>query len=114
MHTHKSQLEPYARLLEDFLQARISALDFETKYLKIFTEDPTMWTKPEYKILERLFESVDAFCADESLIEPEKGDLTEDQLRLETGRALDALKQRVTRGLYTAANNIDSGLYAQY
>lgn len=82
-------LAPYRKLIEQFLNNQISALDFEREYLDMFKNDTTEWPEAEYDVLNDLFGDVDAFCADPELRDP--GDLDEEQLRQQAKIAIQRL-----------------------
>ena len=72
-----------------FLTGRLSAAEFEQRYLRLFLGDESMRSEPVYQILNRLFADVDAFCPDPTI----RGayDIDEPQLRSSVAAALDAL-----------------------
>ena len=72
-------IQGYIDLLTAFISKKISVLRFEQKFLQLFKSEETDLSGVEFKILDRLFADVDAFCADPQL--REKGDLDEGELR---------------------------------
>jgi hypothetical protein len=92
----RSRLQSYIELIESFCQKKIMATEFEQEYLHQYKNDPTDWSEVEFAILDELFGTVDAFCADPHL--REEGDVDEEQLReacktaLGKIRALDVMR----------------------
>ena len=84
--------EPYVSMIESFLGCSFTAVEFERSYRDRYLEDPTLWDKEVFRILDTLFGEVDAFCADPSLRDAD--DLDEKGLR---AAATVALKQLQTR-----------------
>ena len=74
----KSELLPYIELLREFGQHKISASNFERRFLNLYKEDRTEWAKEEFLILDELFGSVDAFCSEPDL--RDENDVDEAQL----------------------------------
>ena len=85
-------LQQYSYLLQQYLTKKISAKEFETKYLKMFKYDDTFRTGKEFQILDRLFNDVDAYCDDPALIEDTRFDINESELRKRAERAYSNLK----------------------
>lgn len=82
-------LSEYIELARLFLKDKISAIEFERRYLRMFKEDPAIRPDGEYQILNRLFSDVDSFCADPAL--RTVNDLDEGQLRFHVSNAISAL-----------------------
>ncbi len=63
MKNHILQIKDvYIPLLEDFLEDRISAWDFQDKYRAAIYEDPYIYPKPEiYRLLQDIFEDALAY-----------------------------------------------------
>jgi hypothetical protein len=78
--------------MEQFLQKRITAHHFEERYLDMFKNDETIWRGETFRILDKLFSDVDAFCDDPSLVTDPRFDINESQLREETRKALTKLQ----------------------
>ena len=84
-------LQKYTRLIQDFLDERISVEEFEKIYLSEFKAEKIMIESSLFRILDRLFASVDCYwsgCAEgqESAFE-----ISEVQLRKDAMNALKAL-----------------------
>ena len=56
--------DDYGLLLQDFIDARISADEFQSRYLGMFKNDDRSLSEPLFGLLDKLFGDVDAFCAD--------------------------------------------------
>jgi len=87
---HRSELEPWVRLIDQFVCGFLSAAEFEVQYLTMFKGDNTAWTEPEFKILDGLFADVDAFCGDPDL--RDERDIDDGTLRTRAAAALERLK----------------------
>ena len=74
----RPELVPYLDLMRGFGERRISASEFETKFLALYKNDATNWSEREFRALDELFGAVDAFCGDDSLRDDE--DIDEEQL----------------------------------
>jgi hypothetical protein len=81
------ELSPYLELLTAFTSARISADEFESKFLAMYADDPRFAPKDVFKIFDAFFADVDAYVSDPRLRDPANGDLGPDELR-ERARAL--------------------------
>jgi hypothetical protein len=88
--TYRS-LADYIKLIRAFLSNEIDALTFQRQYLDMFKADKTMWEDSKYELLNNIFSSVEAFCADENI----QGMYTirESQLREETAHAFKHLEK---------------------
>ena len=82
-------LNRYGRLMESMLSGRLSATDFERRYLDLFKADGADRSPRVFGILDALFAEVDAFCPDPDVREPD--DLDEEQLRQRVAAARTAL-----------------------
>lgn len=80
----------YVDLIDAFLGGEMDALTFETNYLEKFKSEQRPISHPVFKILDRLFADVDAFCADASL--RDENDVDEAGLIDAARKARDALK----------------------
>jgi hypothetical protein len=87
---HRIELEPFVRLIDEFVRGLHSAAAFEVRYLSRFKGDNTAWTEAEFKILDGLFADVDAFCVNPDL--RDEDDIDEDTLRSRAAVALGRLK----------------------
>lgn len=89
MHTY---LTPYIDLIDSFVQAKISAPEFEIQYLNLFkTLNTHFEDEREYEILNDLFSSADSYCSDPTLRDSE-WDIDEHQLLADAKKALSSLK----------------------
>lgn len=82
-------VDGYVELIEAFLAERVSAPQFEARYLALFKSDRSSWPEPIYEILNELFLDVDAFCADPAIRLPDE--LDEPALRSRASGTLAAL-----------------------
>lgn len=73
------RVRPYVDLIDQFLSGGCSAIEFETEYLRVFTDDDAERPDKVFRVLDRLFAEVDAFVADPEL--RDEGDLDEEGLR---------------------------------
>lgn len=80
--------DKYKKLIDDFIKAKITVDDFESRYLETFLRD-SFGDTPEYDILNELFLDVDAYCGDPTI--RREADLDEAQLRQRAQNALLAL-----------------------
>ncbi|MGH2700760.1 MAG: colicin immunity domain-containing protein [Actinomycetota bacterium] len=79
--------------MEAFVQDRLRPSEFESLYLRLFKNDPTMWPQEVFDILNGLFTDVDAYTPDPSLRGP--NDLDQDQLRDRTREAMEKLQEAI-------------------
>jgi hypothetical protein len=82
-------LAPYIRLIRQFLGRSIDAAAFERAYLQMFKHQQAELPNHSFKILDKLFADVDAFCPDPEL--RDLNDLDEVQLREKCLGALNRL-----------------------
>lgn len=73
-------LRQYSELIAAFIQKKISADDFETEYIRTFTNDKIQVPGSEFIILEKLFFDVDDYVSDPMLRDSPE-DLSGEQLR---------------------------------
>ncbi len=87
-------ISPYIKLVESFLDGKISAKEYEKEFLDLRSKNLTLRFEIEeqYFIIEKLFEDVDCFCADPSLRD-EKYDIDEAELREGCKAALPKLRE---------------------
>ena len=90
------ELAPYTALIEAFVEERIRPLEFESLYLRLFKNDPTMWPQEIFQVLNRLFSDVDAYFANATLRGPDN--LDEEQLRRRAEEALKRLQEVIEGG----------------
>lgn len=82
-------VDDYIQLIDAFLDGRIEVLEFESRYLAMFKTEHRPMSEETFRILDRLFADVDAFCADPTL--RDEHDLDEEGLRQATSQARRAL-----------------------
>lgn len=70
----------YAGVITDFVKHKVSAEEFETRYLKLFKHDDDQVPGPEFDVLDRLFADVDDYVADPELRRAVRG-IDEEELR---------------------------------
>lgn len=83
-------LNEYVQLIESFVRGETSAAEFERRYLTLFKSDQTRHSDAEFRILDRLFSEVDAFCGDSSIRSLD--DLDDLELRDRCVQALIAIR----------------------
>lgn len=76
----EAMLRQYRELIEAFVQEKISADDFETDYIRTFTNDKSQVPGSEFTVLEKLFFDVDDYVSDPVLRDSPE-DLSGEQLR---------------------------------
>ncbi len=81
-------------LLKDFVARKISADEFERRFLELFKGETALMPEREFHILDKLFGDVDAYCSDPDLIDP-RFDIDEDELRSSAQEALDQLGELI-------------------
>jgi Bacterial self-protective colicin-like immunity len=74
----KEEMKKYLLLLSEYVSEQISSIDFETKYLKIYTNDSFYYSMKTHESLAMLSSDVDAYCFDSGI--RDKDDLDEKQL----------------------------------
>jgi hypothetical protein len=79
----------YITLIGSFIDGKIQAVEFESKYLKLFKEERQILSTQIYEILNKLFTDVDAFCSDPAL--QNRYSINESQLRECARQAWNAL-----------------------
>ncbi|MCU0544103.1 MAG: colicin immunity domain-containing protein [Oscillatoriaceae cyanobacterium Prado104] len=84
-------MDKYIKLLEEFVGNKITADDFERRFIKMFKGDKNLQIGREFKILDKLFADVDAYCSDPDLIEDPRFDLDGVQLQVSAKEALNML-----------------------
>jgi hypothetical protein len=83
----------YKALISDFICGRVSAPDFESKYLQLFKTDTSKAADIEFNVLENLFFAIDDYVADPELRERVCG-LDDDELRASAEDAYSRLYDR--------------------
>ncbi|CBN58269.1 MULTISPECIES: colicin immunity domain-containing protein [Kamptonema] len=89
-------MEKYIKLLQEFVGNTISADEFEQRFIQLFKGDNNLQLGREFKILDKLFADVDAYCSDPDLIEDPRFDIGEDQLQVSAEETLDKLVDLTT------------------
>ena len=87
-------LADYSRVVKAFVDGQLSAVEFESVYLRMFKKDDAVRPEAHYNILNSLFGSVDAFCSDRSIRTVQ--DLDDEQLHNDAKAALSDLDSIVT------------------
>lgn len=82
-------LADYFRVVKAFVDGHLSAIEFESVFLRMFKKDDAVRPDSHYKILNDLFGSVDAFCSDPSIRAVQ--DLNDEQLHNDAKAALSEL-----------------------
>jgi len=57
----RDRLFTYQTLMRDVVSDRLSAAEFQSRYLKLFKDDPTLWNGEMYSILEEAFEYTEGY-----------------------------------------------------
>lgn len=84
-------MEKYIKLLQSFADSKISADQFEQRFLQLFKSDNNLQPGREFQILDKLFADVDAYCSNPDLIEDPRFDIGEVQLQVSAQETLDKL-----------------------
>jgi hypothetical protein len=84
-------MDKYIKLLEELVDNKISADDFERRFIQLFKGDNNLQTGTEFKILDKLFADVDAYCSDPDLIEDPRFDIDGVQLQVSAQETLNKL-----------------------
>jgi hypothetical protein len=71
-------LSKYTQLLSDYVDRRISAEQFSTRFMEEFKNETVIFGDPVFSILDGIFGDADAFCDDPALMDED--DLTDEQL----------------------------------
>lgn len=74
----RADLSEYLTLMDAFVLRRMSAGEFETKYLALFKNENRHFGSPIFEVLDKLFGDVDAYVSDPALRRSE--DLGEEEL----------------------------------
>ncbi|HLO50374.1 MAG TPA: colicin immunity domain-containing protein [Kamptonema sp.] len=89
-------MDKYIKLLQEFVGSNISADEFEQRFIQLFKNDNNLQPGREFKILDKLFADVDAYCSDPDLIEDPRFDIGEAQLQVSAEKTLDKLVNLTT------------------
>ncbi len=84
-------MDKYIKLLEEFAGNNITADEFEQRFLQLFKSDNNLQPGREFKILDKLFADVDAYCSDPDLIEDPRFNIDGVQLQVSARKTLDQL-----------------------
>lgn len=82
----------YIELLTEFLEERISVDKFEEAFLEKFKDEKKFSSDEEYRILDKLFGDIDAYCDEESKLFDPEFDVTEVELRELVKKTLEQLQ----------------------
>jgi len=83
---------PYAVLIRQFLDRRITADEFEVVFLRLYKLDPTEWPADLFAVLDRLFADVDEYCGD-SQLRSKVGGIDAEELRHRAQSAFHRLEE---------------------
>ena len=83
----------YEALIEAFLTKRISAGEFEGRFLKAFKAEPGGMDTKVFAVLDKLFSDVDAYSPDCPDGKETALEISEAELRRQAAKALDRLRQ---------------------
>ncbi|MEG4285691.1 colicin immunity domain-containing protein [Microcoleus sp. A006_D1] len=84
-------MDKYINLLEEFVDNKITADEFERRFIQLFKGDNNLQPGTEFKILDKLFADVDAYCSDPNLIEDPRFDIDGGQLQVSAQETLNKL-----------------------
>ena len=84
-------MDKYIKLLEEFVDNKITADEFERRFIQLFKGDNNLQPGTEFKILDKLFADVDAYCGDSDLIEDPRFDIDAVQLQVSAKETLNKL-----------------------
>ena len=82
-------LQKYVSLIRSFVDGRIDAVSFESRYLEMFKNETVSFDDALFEVLDALFGDVDAFCSDPAMRGGD--DLDERQLLAQCQTALAKL-----------------------
>jgi Bacterial self-protective colicin-like immunity len=82
-------LQKYILLIEDFINERLTGLEFEKQFLELHRKDTYVYPEDVRKPLSILFSDVDSFCSDPEI--RDENDIDEIQLREKALIALQSL-----------------------
>lgn len=81
---------PYAVLLRQLIDGRVSGEEFEVVFLSLYKQDATAWPPELFDVLDGFFADVDDFCADPVLRSEVEG-IDESELRDRAAATLASL-----------------------
>ena len=82
-------LKKYHQLLSDYVDRKISADQFTTRFINEFTSETVILGEPDFLILDGVFGDADGYCGDPELMEEDS--LTDEQLHARCKVALRKL-----------------------
>jgi len=82
----------YEELIGEFLTKRLSASEFETRFLKAFKNEPGGMSPKVFAVLDELFSDVDSYSADCVEGKESAFEISEAALRRQAAKALDNLR----------------------
>jgi hypothetical protein len=88
-----AQVQPYIDLIRAFVERKISAPEFEARYLALFKSAGHFDDEDAFNTLDRLFTDIDAYVSDADLRDSPE-DLDDDQLHTCAIQALAKLTPR--------------------
>ncbi|MGH3630991.1 MAG: colicin immunity domain-containing protein [Sciscionella sp.] len=83
-------LVPYRDLLTQFVSGTITADQLETRYIALYTDDPTEWPEEVFRVLDSYFFDVDDYVVDDAL-RAEVGGIDAAQLQAKAAQTLARL-----------------------
>jgi hypothetical protein len=83
----------YETLIESFVAKRLSAGEFEKRYLKAFKSEPGGMETKVFEILEKLFSDVDSYSPDCQEGKESAFEISEVELRRQAAKALNDLRR---------------------
>ncbi len=90
-------MDKYIKLLQHFAGSKISADEFEQRFIQLFKSDNNLQpTGRKFQILDKLFADVDAYCSPPDLIEDPRFDIGEAQLQVSARETLDKFLKLTT------------------
>lgn len=84
-------MDKYIILLKSFVDSKITADEFEQRFIQLFKGDCNLQPGREFKILDKLFADIDAYCSDPDLIEDPRFDIDGVQLQVSAKETLSML-----------------------
>ena len=84
---------PFVVLMRALLEDRLSPVEMEVVFFRVWGGDPFMHGPEEYEPLAEFFYAVEDYCHEDRLREPE--DIDEAEMRARTRHALETLRQRI-------------------
>lgn len=90
----RPDLAKHVELIDDFVNNRIAAAEFERRYLRLVKDDPTIHGEPAFGIIDSLFFHVDEYFDDPDFTDQQRKQ-ADDNLRDRAREALSALTKIV-------------------